>query len=109
MIFRKEKFWDVIVANGTIAIGAATITTPTIGTTKAIATSFSFSSMVTQQPSTKVEVFALQHKKNKAMAIFFLYVQDNIILFIFTKMTQPFVKVYFKIFTKARTWPKHCY
>ncbi len=63
-IFRREKFWDVIVASGT----TTTITT-TIGATKAITTSFSLFSMLTQ-PSTKAKVFPLQHQKNKAMTIF---------------------------------------
>jgi hypothetical protein len=57
MIFERKKFWDVIVASRTTTIGAATTTMTTIGATKAIATT-SFS-MVTQQPSAKVEVFAL--------------------------------------------------
>jgi len=50
----------VIVASGSTTVVVATIRpTTTIGATKAFPTSFSFSSMVTQQPSTKTKVLAL--------------------------------------------------
>lgn len=55
-----KKFWDVIVVSGTTTIVIATTRpTTTIEVTNAIATtSFSFSSTVTQQPSTKAKKFA---------------------------------------------------